>query len=355
MWPLSALAEVLTVRWFAVAIVLPLGLALPVSAAAQPAAPVVQCTVSDPQVAELSGLAADADRWYAVNDGGTDSSVFVLTKDCAVERVITGDTDPYDVEDLARAADGTFWLADAGDNDSDRETVALISLTPDGDSAVHRLTYPDGAHDSEAVLLDGAGVPYLVTKNPLGVAEVYRPAGPLASPGPTPLQHVASVQITPTDTRGGPVPEIVGSVTVTGGASMADGSVIALRTYTDAYLYAVPDGDVVAALGTEPVRVPLPDEAQGEAIAFDPDGSLVSASELVGQPIRVVTGATDLLTPDPPADAPAGGGDQAAAGGGDRSGDDDGLPALPAAAVTIAFVGGILLFMRWRATRRAAR
>lgn len=250
-------------RWFAVAIVLPLGLALPVSAAAQPAAPVVQCTVGDERVAELSGLAADADHWYAVNDGGTDSSVFVLTKDCAVESVITGDTDPYDVEDLARAADGTFWLADAGDNDSDRETVALISLTPDGDSTVHRLTYPDGAHDSEAVFLDGAGTPYLVTKNPLGVAEVYRPAGPLASPGPTALEHVASVQITPTDTQGGPVPEIVGSVTVTGGASMVDGSVIALRTYTDAYLYAVSDGDVVAALATEPVRVPLPDEAQG--------------------------------------------------------------------------------------------
>ena len=108
-------------------------------------------------------------------------------------------------------------------------------------------------------------------------------------------------------------------------------------------------------MGTEPVRVPLPDEAQGEAIAFEPDGSLISASELVGQPIRVVAGATDLLTPDPPADAPAGGaGDQAAAGGGDRSGDDDGLPALPAAAVTIAFIGGILLFMRWRAARRAS-
>lgn len=341
-------------RWFAVAVVLTLGLALPVSAAAQPAAPVVRCTVSDPQVAELSGLAADADRWYAVNDGGTDSSVFVLTEDCAVERMITGDTNPYDVEDLARAADGTFWLADAGDNDGDRETVALISLTPDGDSAVHRLTYPDGPHDSEAVLLDGAGVPYLVTKSPLGVAEVYRPAGPLASPGPTALEHVASVQLRPTDTPGGPVPEVVGSVTVTGGASTADGSVIALRTYTDAYLYAVPGGDVVAALSTEPVRVPLPDEAQGEAIAFDPDGSLISASEQVGQPIRVVAGATDLLIPDPPADPPAGGGgDQAAAGGGDRSDDDDGVPVLPAAAVTIAFVGGCLLFMRWRAARRA--
>ena len=92
------------------------------------------------------------------------------------------------------------------------------------------------------------------------------------------------MQLTSTDTPGGPVPGIVGSVTVTGAATSADGTAVALRTYTDAYLFPLPDGDVAARFAAKPVRVPLPDEAQGEAIAFEPDGSLLSGSEGAGPP-----------------------------------------------------------------------
>lgn len=335
------------------AVLLPgLAFAAPAAVAAQPAAPVARCTMTDPRLTELSGLVADGDRWYATNDGGTAATVFVLTKDCAIEREIVGSVDPYDVEDLGRGPDGTFWLSDTGDNDLDRTTVALISLTPQGAATLYRLTYPDGPHDTEAILVDRAGTPYLVTKSPLGTAGVYRPTGELASPGPTALEQVGTVRISATDTPGGPVPNIVGSVVITGGAMNAEGTVLALRTYTDAYVYAVTDGDVPAALATEPVRVPLPDEAQGEAIAFEPDGSLVSASENAGQPIRVVPGAAALVAPpDPPEDTPAA--DKRPLGGtADRSGGEDGLPALPAAAFAVVLVGGVYLFLRRRARRR---
>lgn len=335
-------------------LLLPLGLLMATPAAvAVPEAPVAQCVITDPRLSELSGLAADSDHWYAVNDGGTSATVYVVGKDCQVQSEINGPTDPYDVEDLARSADGTFWLSDTGDNDGDRATIALISLTPSGESAVHRLTYPDGPRDAEAVLLDGAGVPYVVTKSPLGTAEVFRPAGPLASPGPTPLELVASVRLSSTDTPGGPVPGAVGSVMVTGGAATEDGSVVALRTYTDAYVFAVEDGDVAAALSTKPVRVPLPNEAQGEAIAFQPDGSLVSASELVGQPVHVVAGARDLVAPPKPSPTPTPPSeparDTAAA---PDSAPADGLPTLPAVAVTIVVVGAIFLLFRLRSVSR---
>lgn len=319
-------------------------------AAAEPPAPVDQCTVTDERLAELSGLVADGDRWYAVADGGAAASVVVLTKDCAVERMITGQTDPFDVEDLARSTDGTFWLSDTGDNEKKRDTVALISLTPDGQSALYRLTYPDGAHDTEALVLDAAGTPYLVTKSPLGGAEVYTPAAALTSPGPTALTRVASVRINPTDTPGGPVPGVVGSVVVTGGATSVDGGVVALRTYTDAYLFAVRNGDIPAALETEPVRVPLPDEAQGEAIAFDQDGALLSASESrdgVTPPIRMVPNATALVAPQPDQQKKAPENTKKTEEGG-----QDGLPALPGAAVTIAFLGTVLLLFRWLRNRR---
>ena len=328
------------------------GLALPAPAAAAqptPAAPVVRCTMADPRLAELSGLVADADRWYAINDGGTAATVFVLTKDCAVEREIVGSIDPYDVEDLGRGPDGTFWLSDTGDNDLDRATVALISLTPDGASTLYRLTYPDGPHDTEAILVDRAGTPYLVSKSTLGTAGVYRPAGKLVSPGPTALRQVSTVRISATDTPGGPVPNIIGSVAITGGAMSADGTVLALRTYTDAYVYAVPNNDVPAALATSPVRIPLPGEAQGEAIAFEPDGTLVSASEKSGQPIRVVPGAAALVAPPEPTEKKRAAERRPLNAG---SAGTDGLPALPAAAVTLALVGGAFLFFRRRAARR---
>jgi hypothetical protein len=323
--------------------------AMLVGAPAAPPQPVDQCTVTDERLTELSGLVADADAWYAIGDGGDAASVVVLGKDCVVQREITGSTDPYDVEDLARAADGTFWLADTGDNGKKRDTVALISLTPDGQSTLYRLAYPDGAHDAEALLLDTAGTPYVVTKSPLGTAHVYAPAAALASPGPTPLRRVASVSLSPTDTPGGPITGPVDSVTVTGAASTVDGSVVALRTYTDAYLYPVTGGDLPAALGGKPVRVPLPDEAQGEAIAFDPNGDLVSAGETrdgVTTPVRVVPGAATLAAPRPKADAshtP----DRKPGSSGDTNGGKDGLPALPAAAVTVTFLGAVWLLMRW--------
>lgn len=222
--------------------------------------------------------------------------------DCTVVDVITGRGDPFDVEDLALAPDGALWLADSGDNDRVRDTVALHRVEPGGGAALYRLMFPDGPHDAEALLLDRAGVPHLVTKEVLGGAGVYRPAGPLTEPGPTPLERVGTVILGPTDTPGGPLGR-TGSTVVTGGAVSADGTIVALRTYTDAYLWFAPDGDVVAALGHDPVRVPLPGEPQGEAVALAPGGALLSASE-GGAPVRRVPDAVALVAPPPPLPLP---------------------------------------------------
>ncbi|PRY30353.1 hypothetical protein [Umezawaea tangerina] len=274
------------------------------SAHADPAVPVALCTVTDQRLEELSGLASDGDRLFAVNDsddGGI--AVQVVGRDCEVRDTITVAVNPFDVEDLALAPDGALWLADTGDNNRTRETVALHVVSQAGDSALYRLTYPDGKHDAEAILLDGKGVPYVVTKEPIGSALVYRPAGPLVDGATVPMEKVASVSIKGTDTPGGPLQSSVVTRVVTGGAVSRDGKVIALRTYTDAYLYPMPDGDVVAALKADPVRIPLPNEAQGEAIAFDPDGTLLSGSEFgkdTSSTITAVAGAAALAAPPPP-------------------------------------------------------
>ncbi|WP_253884511.1 esterase-like activity of phytase family protein [Actinokineospora diospyrosa] len=320
------------------------------AALAQPPAPTDACVQSDKRLGELSGLATDGERWYAINDGGTKSTVYVLGHDCKIQKVINGPTDPFDVEDLARDAKGNFWLADTGDNDKKRETVALIELTPAGKTTLHRLTYPDGPHDTEALLLDKNGTPHLVTKSPFGVSEVYRPKGPLAAPGPTALEKVGDVQISSTDTKGGPVNPAIGSMVVTGGSVSLDGTIVVLRTYTDAYLYPAPDGDVVAALKRTPARVPLPDEKQGEAIAIEPDGTLVSGSEGVGTPIRVVKGASGLLATTTPAPGTSTGAPTTGTGGSTEA--SDGMSTVPALGIAAVAIGGALFFMHRRAAKR---
>jgi len=261
------------------------------------------CTPDDPALAELSGLAMVGGKTYGIGDSGTDDSVVVLDGDCAVTGTVPVPVDPYDIEDMGVDADGRLWLADTGDNQRIRSTVALIDLDPaSGDGQLHRLTYPDGPHDAEALLVQRDGVPLIVTKEVLVANGIYRPAGGasldgLASPGPTALERVGELRLGPTTTPGGPVP-VGGSTLVTGGAVSADGTVAALRTYTDVYLFSAPDGDLARALTTTtPVRVALPNQPQGEAIAFTPDGDLLAGSESAGgplPPLQVLPGAVDL-------------------------------------------------------------
>lgn len=253
--------------------------------------PVDRCRITDNRLAELSGLASDGSSWYAVGDGGSSLKVHVLDpQDCSVRDVRTAEIDPYDVEDLALAGNGDLWLADTGDNSLRRETVALHVMSADGVASLYRLSYPDGPHDAEALVLSTDDVPYIVTKDPLGTAGVYRPAAALVAGGTVPLERVGSVTVHPTQTPGGPLPGRLGSVPVTGGAVSRDGTVVALRTYTDVYLYHASGGDILTALRQEPLRLPLPGEPQGEAVAFEPTGTLLSASE-GRQPVRAIPGA----------------------------------------------------------------
>lgn len=267
-------------------------LAAPAPAPGPPAAPTALCTPSDAGLAELSGLGVRGGVLLAVPDGGESVRVHVLDpRTCATVGLLQAQQDPFDVEDMAVGSDGTVWLADVGDNRRTRTTVGLISMRIAENGGVradlHRLTYPDGPHDAEALLLEHGGRPVVVTKELSGTAGIYTPgrvASALAAPGPTPMRKVGELRLSPTSTPGGPVP-LLGSVVVTGGAVSGDGTRVAVRTYTDAYVFAAPDGDAVAALARTPVRVPLPDEGQGEAVAFTAEDTLLSGSESAGGPL----------------------------------------------------------------------
>ncbi|MGC0363687.1 hypothetical protein ABH922_001671 [Rhodococcus sp. 27YEA15] len=263
----------------------------------------VLCTPTDPGLDELSGMVVVGDRLYGIGDSGNDDVVLEMGTDCHVHRRIPVPIDPYDVEDLA-SLDGALVLSDTGDNLRTRTTVALVTMDPDtGEGDLHRLTYPDGPHDAESLLLGPDGRPFIVTKELFGASAVYTPAnnettGELARPGPTALKRVGTVTAGSEKASSG----TVGSVLFTGGAVSAGGEVLALRTYTDVYLYRIVDGDVGATLvDTEPVAtIPTPAEPQGESVAFTESGDLLIGSEAAGgdlPPIHIARGVVDALAP----------------------------------------------------------
>ncbi|XVV16957.1 hypothetical protein ACQP2X_22050 [Actinoplanes sp. CA-131856] len=244
------------------------------------AAPERVCRVGDSRLNEISGMAATESGYVVVNDGADDPAgrrIFFLDGRCKVVRAVAYPSRPRDTEDLALGADGTVWVADIGDNSAGRETVALWRLRPGGRTPeLLRLRYPDGAHDAEALLLSPDGTPIIVTKTPLA-AGVYVPAGPLKKT--TALKLAGNVRLPVTSTSN-PF-SLAGRLVITGGAVSPDGTRAVLRTYADAFEFDVRDGDVVAAItGGEPGATALPDEPQGESIAYSRDGSaLLTISE----------------------------------------------------------------------------
>jgi hypothetical protein len=266
---------------------------LGVAAPAHAAAPVrgrAVCTVTDHRVIGLSGLIVTATGFVAVSDSNFDKTkirIWFLNRECQVTRSVSYPTSAYDPEDAALGRDGTIYVADIGDNDRERASIAVWRLAR-GSSTPHlyRYRYPDHPHDAEAMLLNADDTPIFVTKD-IGVGEIYVPAG-RADPSHKPilLKHVGSFPLSASNTPNGL--GILGPMLVTGGANTADRSRVALRTYADAFVWNVTGGDILRTITTsKPTEIPLPNEPQGEGIAFDPSGThLYTVSDRETTPVR---------------------------------------------------------------------
>ena len=300
----------MTLRAVTVLLVTILGLTL-TPGPARAAAPTTVCRIGDKRLTELSGLAATPTGYTVVNDGSDDPDarkIFYLSPLCKVTRTVGYPSRPRDTEDLGVAPDGTLWIADIGDNGEDRDSIGLWRLSPgDKKPELFRLKYPDGPHNAEALLLTSTGTPVLVTKSVMS-AGIYVPAGPLRSGKTTSLRAAGTVTIPVTTTRN-PF-SFAGRLVVTGGAVSPDGKHATLRTYADAFEYDVASNDLIAALTSgRPTEIPLPDEPQGESVAYTPDGTaLLTVSETSDQPkgtkaniLRyALPGRAPVTTPPPP-------------------------------------------------------
>jgi hypothetical protein len=250
---------------------------------------VVVFHLSDPRIDEASGIAVGVTSpgvVYVQNDSGDSARFFAL--DARSGRTLAVYDVPgasnVDWEDIAVAPDAagtpSLWLGDIGDNDAVRKQIEIyrvaepkVSLAGDGATTstgpaqVWRLRYPTGPANAESLAVTPQGRAYLITKSLSGVSSVY--AVPPTSDGGRvqTLSRVATLTFTITGT---PNPfSIAGELTATGAAISADGTMLAVRTYSDAYFWRVGAGGVVAALKTHAARIALPSQPQGEGITFD--------------------------------------------------------------------------------------
>jgi len=256
----------------------------PSASAATPAAQGKKiCKLSDEKVGELSGIVATGSGYLAVNttdnvDNPVEShqKIWQLSSACKVtgKGISFGGGGSNSPEDIVRAKDGTIWIADTG-NAKNRPSVALWKMpaaltTPQ----IFRLTFPDGdKHDVQAILINGDGTPILVTHENDRTAFLYTPTAALSATGSVPLKQAGKIDILSTVTEnilGG-----AGRKGFTGGAVSPDGTRVALRTQADAYEWDVSDGDVLAALKTEPrvTGLPVPGEQYSGAITYSSDGT----------------------------------------------------------------------------------
>jgi hypothetical protein len=225
-------------------------------------------------VGEASGVAVSRRTpgiLWSHNDSGRASLFAFDNAGNAKGRVeLTGVT-VDDWEDLAigQCPEGScLYIADIGDNNRARSGITIFRVPePRADdkttapAETWTMTYPDRAHDAEALFATSAGQLFLVSKEDARTTTLYRVPSPAGSAGR--LQLVAQL---PLDR-------------VTGGAASPDGNWVALRTNTELLFY--PAADLIAGKSVQPRRFDLKPlkERQGEGVAFGPDGVVYLVGE----------------------------------------------------------------------------
>ncbi|GAA4246710.1 hypothetical protein GCM10022255_019470 [Dactylosporangium darangshiense] len=328
------------------------------------------CTPTSKDVTDISGLVATQSGYYAIQDSQAGSGkprIFVLDNSCKLTNTIAYPTQARDPEDAAIDKNGTLYIADIGDNDVNsggsaeaRSSVAIWTMAAGAKQpTINRVVFPDGKkHDAEALLINGDGLPVIITKT--SPSEVWVPEGPLVPNVDKNLVKLRKVgTFTAQETKTANPLGLLGWKLVTGAASSPDGSKVVVRTYSDAYEFDVSGGDVVKAITTGKPRItPLPQEPQGESITYTPDGKYyITISDVDG------TKKAPLLkyTPTDISAATAGGGGKAAP----KTTDKSFLQSLTLQDITytvaaigvlglILVIAGVIGIRRSRAARRAA-
>lgn len=253
------------------------GLAPPLDpAACKPTGSLVRLT----GLSEASGLVASRatpGRLWSHNDSGKPEIVAFDAKGNVTGHLAITGARVQDWEAMATAACGSgscLYLADIGDNDAKRQEITIYRVPEPAKAggsaqvdAVIRASYPDGAHDAEALLASPDGTLHIVTKGDTGQVALYRV--PRDGKGALRLERVgAPLSKTP-----------AANARITDGAISPDGELVVLRTKTELIFYRA--ADFLKGNFRELRRVDLTSlgEPQGEGVAFGPSNTVYVAGE----------------------------------------------------------------------------
>jgi len=245
-----------------------LALSAPAANAAQWSEFSARCQIKDHRVVENSGMSRSTYRrpvMFLHNDSGGGAEFFAIGGRCKTRAVFEVGNAPHrDWEDMAIGPDHTLWFGDIGGN-TPREQIDLIRVHEPrklkSRTLKHKsfhLTYPDGAHNAEALLVRPRnGRVFVVTKAPEGQAAFYRAPKKLSRHGANKMKRIATAPYF-----------------ITGGDFARKGGNLVLRGYNRLYVYD-------SIRDRKPTVTILPDDSHrgGEAIAFRRGGALTLGAE----------------------------------------------------------------------------
>jgi len=259
-------------------------------------APEAVCTLKDDCIIEASGIVASRRTpglYYVHNDSGDRPRVFLVDRTGRTRLTIRlKNARHVDWEDIALAPSdkgGKFdvCVADIGDNRARREEL-IIYRFPEVDPAAadgatlavqavaYRIAYADGPANAEAfVVHPRTGDGYILTKRWDGACHVYKLAAPWNPKQRTVLPKVATLRF----------PEVIPLQTMaTAGDISPNGRQLATRSYLCGWEWRLPatagKSDFERIFRTEPTRLELAVEPQGEALCYAADGrGLLTVSE----------------------------------------------------------------------------
>jgi hypothetical protein len=258
-------------------------------------------SVPDDVLHEPSGLAVsrvNAGVIYTHSEIDDKTMVAISADDASVlARFTLSNPGQWDWEDIATGpcpAGSCIYVGDIGgakagarrENSYNIFRVAEPTVVAGQEDALtterYRFSYPDGAHNAEALLVHpDSGDVYVVTKEPSGRSGVYTFPEGLPAPSSTTvttLTKVATLQLptyTPADSSASELHKAIWYPQVTAGAIHPAGNRFILRTPYAVWEYrGTEGGSFESALNATPVALTAPlGEGQGEAIDYALDGS----------------------------------------------------------------------------------
>jgi len=275
-------------RGLALCIAIILSVALPAAAEQKPSttAPACQATgslIRIPELNEGSGVAASRrapGRLWTHNDSGEPVLVALDAQGAVAGQVRVSGARVEDWEAVAVGpcpSGSCIYIGDIGDNDAKRRTVDIYRVpepaAATGSVAVadhFRVSYPDGAHDAETLLVTPNGEILIVTKGDTGPVAVYRVPSNAKPGGTVTLEQIVkprSLQKSRADER------------ITDGDVSPSGAWVVLRTKGALVLHRTED--LLSGKWQESSRVSLQTlgEPQGEGIAFGDERTLYIVGE----------------------------------------------------------------------------